>query len=90
VYLLQLEIPFEFIIEVLDIDPRTVTDYANLILEEYSRDLIDNGRLLGGPGIRVQVYESLLAKAIRTRNAHARPVREQWVFGAYDVGTKVG
>lgn len=32
----------------------------------------------------------MLAKGKRTRNRHARPIPEQWVFGAYDVETKRG
>ena len=84
VYLLQAEVPFKFIAELLDIHPNTVTDYANLIRENYGRDLVENGALLGGQGKIVQVDESLLAKSKRSRNNSARPIREQWVFGAFD------
>lgn len=90
VYLLQTEMPFKCIAELLDLDAGTVTDYANLLREEYSRDLLQNGAMLGGPGRRVQVDESVLAKGKRSRNNHARPVREQWVFGAYDPEEKLG
>jgi hypothetical protein len=89
-YLLQTEAPFKFLAEVLDLKPNTVTDYANLLREEYSRDLLERGEMLGGAGQRVQVDESLLAKSKATRNNHARPVPPQWVFGAYDVSRKVG
>jgi hypothetical protein len=90
VYMLQLDVQFNTISVELEIDENTVTDYANLLREEYSRDLLETGRRLGGPGHTVQIDESLLAKSKRTRNNHARPVREQWVFGAYDVGDKIG
>lgn len=90
VYMLQLEVPYKFIAEALQLEADTVTNYANLLREEYGRDLLQNGHMLGGLGHTVQVDESLLAKAKRTRNNHARPVREQWVFGAYDVEDKVG
>ena len=89
-YLLQTEIPYKYIAELLEIEANTVTDYANLLREECSRDLIENADMLGGPGCIVQIDESLLAKAKRTRNNHARPIREQWIFGAYDVQRKVG
>jgi hypothetical protein len=82
--------PLKFIAELLDMCAETVGDYANLLREEYSKDLIANGRMLGGPGHTVQIDESLLAKAKRSRNMHARPVREQWVFGAYDIEAKAG
>jgi transposase-like protein len=62
VYLLQTEMPFKFIAEILNLQPNTVTDYANLLREEYSKDLIERGRKLGGPGRIVQVDESLLSK----------------------------
>ena len=90
VYLLQTEMLLKYIAEILDINPHTVTDYANLLREEYGRDLIRDGRMLGGPERRVQIDESLLAKSKRTRNNHARPVKEQWIFGAYEVDEKVG
>lgn len=32
----------------------------------------------------------MIAKSKNTRNGHARPIREQWVFGAYDTSTKLG
>ena len=84
-YFLQDETPFKYIAEFLANDDETVTDYANLLREEYGRNLIETRQLLGGPVIRVQIDECLLAKSKRTRDAHARPVRQQWVFGAYDV-----
>ena len=90
VYLLQTDMSFKFIAELLDLRADTVGDYANLLREEYGKDLIENGGMLGGPGRIVQIDECLLAKAKRSRNNRARPVREQWVFGAYDVEAKVG
>ena len=89
-YLLQTEMPFKFIAEILDLRVDTVGDYANLLREEYSKDLIENGQMLGGLGRIVQIDEPLLAKAKRARNNHARPVREQWVFGGYDGEARLG
>jgi hypothetical protein len=40
--------------------------------------------------VRVQVDESVLAAPKNTRNGHARPVEEKWIFGAYDTNRKVG
>lgn len=90
VYMLQLDVHYNVISEELEVEAHTVTNYANLLREEYSRNLLEFGQMLGGPGHTVQIDESLLAKAKVTRNMHARPVREQWVFGAYDVNDKTG
>lgn len=90
VYLLQTETPYKYIAEILDLQDETVGNYANLLREEYGKDLIENGHMLGGAGRIVQIDESLLAKSKRSRNMHARPTREQWVFGAYDVEAKFG
>jgi hypothetical protein len=63
---------------------------VNLFHKEYGRDLLENGQMLGWPGHTMQINESLLSKAKHTQNNHARPVQEQWVFGAYDTKDKVG
>jgi hypothetical protein len=89
-YLLQADVQFKTVAKMLEIKPHTVSDYANLLCKECSRDLIEHRQLLGGPGRRVQIDESLLARAKVSRNHQARPVREQWVFGAYDVEAKIG
>ena len=54
-FLYHCETPFKNIAETLEMEADTVTDYANLIREECSRDLLEHAELLGGPGIRVQV-----------------------------------
>ena len=90
IYFMHLEILQKHIAEILDIDPKTVMDFQAIMREEMGKFLFDHGEMLGGDGIIVQVDESVVAKAKISRNKHARPVREQWVFGAYDVNKKHG
>ena len=42
---------------------------------------------IGGPGHIVQIDEMLVSAAKRAANAHARPVRDRWVFGGIDQQT---
>ena len=49
-----------------------------------SQDLLRHPVMLGGAHGPVQIDESLVAKAKRTRNQRARPIAEQWVFGLVD------
>jgi hypothetical protein len=53
-----------------------------------SADLLANPRQLGGPGHVVAIDESVVARGKTTANSHARPVPQQWVFGAVDLTTK--
>ena len=46
--------------------------------------------MLGGPGCVVEIDESLITKAKPTRNAHARPVEETWIFGLFNRVRKIG
>ena len=51
---------YKYIAENLQLEEDTVTNYGNVIREEYSKDLLEHGGMLGGVGIRVQVYLFLL------------------------------
>ena len=48
---------------------------------------IRNPVVIGGPGQTVEIDECLL---VRRKYNVGHQVREQWVFGGYDVATKVG
>ena len=49
-----------------------------------SQDLMRNPRQLGGQHEPVQIDETVIAHPKRTRNPHARPTAQQWVFGMVD------
>ena len=49
-----------------------------------SEDLLRHPAMLGGPGIIVQIDESLVSRAKPTRNGMARATPQQWVFGMTD------
>jgi transposase-like protein len=83
------EILQKHIAELLGISLPTLVDWSNFIRERCSLMLLGEEKL-GGDGIRVQVDESVLSYPKLTRNNHARPVVEKWVFGAYDTVQKIG
>lgn len=89
-YLLHLDVLNKDIAETLDLDEHLVMRYATAIRLARSRALVVEKPRLGGPGVRVQVDETLMAKAKMTRNRHARPVDAQWVLGMVDTSTRVG
>ncbi|HEX4850162.1 MAG TPA: IS1595 family transposase [Puia sp.] len=76
--------------EILGFSPNTIMDYSNIIREQCSNVLISEDEKLGGEGIRVQVDESVISGAKRSRNKKARPVQEKWVVSSYDTEKKVG
>jgi transposase-like protein len=55
VYLLNIEILYKHIAEILEINEKTVIDFATRTRKEKAKYLVQNARRLGGPGIRVQV-----------------------------------
>lgn len=55
IYFLTMEVPHKRIADTLGINKNTVTDYANLVREEYSRELVPLEEKLGGPDTIVQV-----------------------------------
>jgi transposase len=85
-----MEVLLKHIAETLDLDPNTVTDFAAMLREEKGKDVSRDWQQLGGENGVVQVDETLIAKAKVSRNRSARPVSEQWVFGAYDPAKKIG
>ena len=54
-YLMLLEVPHKKIAEVLGLSKNVVTDFGNLMREEYSKKLCGMDEKLGGPGVVVQV-----------------------------------
>ena len=89
-YLLNLDVLYKDISETLEISGKVVSDYAEGIRVSRSQDLERIGIKVGGEGVRVQVDETLIAKAKLARNMRARPVNEQWVLGFFDTSKGVG
>jgi transposase-like protein len=56
IYFLNLETLAKHIAEILDLDEHTVLDFAAMMREEKGKYLLATGEMLGGDGIRVQVY----------------------------------
>src|ERR1700733_2222190 len=73
----------------LGLSSKTVVDYYNYFREICSWKLLNNQIQLGGPGLEVQIDESVFVKAKQNRGRNVRR-RNTWVFGAYDVARKEG
>ncbi|KAL3119758.1 hypothetical protein niasHT_006448 [Heterodera trifolii] len=71
----------------LRLDKKTVIDWNCFYRDVCSRWLLAHPIRLGGIGNIVQIDESLVA---RRKYHRGRRVREQWVFGMYDVHAHVG
>jgi len=71
-----------------DVCKSSVSQWYQFIRELCSKYLINNPNyVFGGPGIIVQIDESVVAK----RKYHVeRMVDQQWVFGLYDTDKRVG
>lgn len=54
-----------------------------------SHDLVNNPIRIGGPGMVVELDESLFTKA-KYHRSHALYAPQRWVFGMYDVARKIG
>jgi len=66
----------------------SVSQWYQFLREKCSETLISNPNYtFGGPGVVVQIDESLIAR--RKYNV-GRVVEPQWVFGIYDTNTKLG
>lgn len=70
-----------------DVDKNTAVQWFQYFRDICSRWLIDNPIRLGGPGVVVEIDESVMAKR-KYHRGHA--VRERWVFGLYDTQQKIG
>ena len=53
-------------------------------LKVMSEDILRHPEMLGGPGVVVQIDESLLSRAKPALNGVARQAPAQWVFGMVD------
>jgi len=68
----------EFCSHELDVNSRTVVDWNNFLREICAADLLANPPKIGGPGLTVEIDESLFAR----RKSHVGRVLPQlWVFG---------
>ncbi|XP_023209731.1 uncharacterized protein LOC111612724 [Centruroides sculpturatus] len=65
--------------------PNTVVDWKQFCRDICHEWIIRNPIVIGGPGHTVEIDESCF---VRRKYNRGRLVREQWVFGGYDVNTK--
>ncbi|XP_033105195.1 uncharacterized protein LOC117107601 [Anneissia japonica] len=65
----------------------TVVDWNQFCRDVTVNYFRNHPEQLGGPGVIVEIDESLFSKR---KNHVGRVVREQWVFGAYEPATKKG
>lgn len=63
----------------------TIVDYSNFLREVCAAKLLHNPIMIGGPGLHVQIDESLF---VRRKYNVGRVAREQWVFGGVCEETK--
>jgi transposase-like protein len=90
IYLTSLEVFQKNICETLGLDKSTLIVWEDKIRNAYSRQLGRTQEMFGGPGVVVEVDESLVAKAKPSRNRSGRPVTERWVFGLFDRSRRLG
>jgi len=79
-------IPLQATMKHIDISARTGVDYYRFLRDICSWKLLTTTIQLGGPGKEVQIDVSVQVNAVFRRDRNV----EMWVFGAYDVGEKVG
>ncbi|ESN96921.1 hypothetical protein HELRODRAFT_178721 [Helobdella robusta] len=74
---------------ILDLDVgHTLPDWFNLHRDLCIDWACDNPARIGGPRHIVQIDESCISSAKKSRNRNARPVRTHWVSGGIDKQTK--
>ena len=90
IYLSSLDVIQANIVETLGLNHQTVIVWQHKLRNLYSAKMLSDQTLLGGIGCVVELDESLISRQKPTRNGHARPVEERWIFGAYDRTRKIG
>ena len=65
----------------------TTVDWRNFMRDICAEYFIAHPRAIGGPGMTVQIDESVFARRKANRG---RVFPQQWVFGGYDVESKLG
>jgi len=82
------KVPVRSASAITGVHEKSVSQWYIFLKELCSKDLLNNPNyVFGGPGVVVQIDESLVAK--RKYNV-GRDVEQQWVFGLYDTSTKLG
>ena len=69
-------------VQVVGVDECTIIHWYKRFRDACSYDLVQKNEKIGGPGIVVQIDESVIAKRKYNRG-HA--VKERWVFGIPDI-----
>uniref|UniRef100_A0AC35GY06 ISXO2-like transposase domain-containing protein n=1 Tax=Panagrolaimus sp. PS1159 TaxID=55785 RepID=A0AC35GY06_9BILA len=67
------------------ISNRTITDWKNFFRDLCQNYFVQNPVIIGGPGIVVQIDETVITK--RKYNRGRMPSSEKWFFGGIEVGS---
>jgi len=82
------KVPVKSTVYIASVSEKSVSQWFRCLREKCSESLLKNPNyVFGGPGVVVQIDESVVAK--RKYNV-GRAVNQQWVFGLYDTTTKLG
>ena len=80
IYYWATDVPVRICVTHLGISKKTIVDYYNFLREICSAALIQDTCMFGGPGVIVEVDETVITKRKYNRGRH---IPEQWVFGMY-------